>query len=210
MSEQADVGLVPQPENQPVGGEQQGPEQQRSFLPGPKRGELVRRGQIAIAVMKNVGDGEIILEGRHHQHHRGEKNYREAGDAGAPRGFTQPFGTRSLADERQNASQERIGTQGQREEERKTAYLRHGGILARIFSETAYRSNHGIRKTPNFQSLVSSELEMAGVSQQPAELRSAAPGRARPDLRVQRDGRNFLLPMRFADGSGERESRAQR
>ena len=32
VGEQSDVGLIPQPEDEPVSGEQQRPEQQRSFL----------------------------------------------------------------------------------------------------------------------------------------------------------------------------------
>ena len=61
------ISFVPQPQDKSIGGQQQRPEQQRAFLPRPQRGELVWRGQIAIAVMINVGDGEVILEGAYHQ-----------------------------------------------------------------------------------------------------------------------------------------------
>ena len=91
--------------------------------------------------MKNVGDGKIVLKGRDHQHYGCEENYCEARNARATRSFTQPSRSGSLDDKRQQTCKEGIGTQRQREEERKTAYLRHGGNLGCIFSETIHRSN---------------------------------------------------------------------
>jgi hypothetical protein len=41
-------------------------------------------------VVENVGDGKIVLKGCDHQHHRRQKNYSEAGNAGATCGFAQP------------------------------------------------------------------------------------------------------------------------
>src|SRR5579863_4864349 len=101
--------------------------------------------------MKNVGDRKIILESRDHQYHSREENYREAGNASAAGGFTQPPRSGSLDDERQQTRQERVGAQGQCEEERKTAYLRHGGIQPCIFSETGDRSNFQAGRTEDFQ-----------------------------------------------------------
>ena len=91
------ISFVPQPQDKSVGGQQQRPEQQRAFLPRPQRSELVWRGQIAIAVMINVGDGEVILEGGDHQDEGREKYNRKSGDSGAPRGFAQPFRPRTRA-----------------------------------------------------------------------------------------------------------------
>jgi hypothetical protein len=39
--------------------------------------------------MNNVGDGKVVLKGRHHQPDGCEENYREAGNPGATRGFGQ-------------------------------------------------------------------------------------------------------------------------
>ena len=64
------IDFVAQPQHQAVGGEQPRPEQQRAFLPRPQRGELVGDGQVAVAVVQDVGDGEVVAEGRHHQRER--------------------------------------------------------------------------------------------------------------------------------------------
>src|SRR6202035_4366144 len=97
-----------------------------------------------------------------------------------------------------------IGAQREREEERKTAYLRHGEDPDRIFSETIHRSNHEGSETKYFQSLT----EFSGWrSGQRAEVCSADRTRAAA-LRVHRDRRNFL-PMRSADGCDGRELRAR-
>src|SRR5579864_4357707 len=85
--------------------------------------------------MKNVSDGKIVLECSHHQDNRGEKNDSEAGNSGATCRLTQPFRARSLVHECQDASQKRIATEGQREQERKTADLRHGGVLRISFQK---------------------------------------------------------------------------
>ncbi len=63
VGEEARVGLVAEAQYESVGGEQQRPEQQRTFLPGPEHGELIRTGKIAVAVVEDVGDGEVVLEG---------------------------------------------------------------------------------------------------------------------------------------------------
>src|SRR5579863_1841977 len=83
--------------------------------------------------MKNVGNGKVILKGCNHQHHGRKKDDGKAGNAGATRGFTQPLRCRSLDDECQQTCQEGVGAQRQREEKRKTTYLRHGGNLGLYF-----------------------------------------------------------------------------
>ena len=119
------ISFVPQPQNQSVGRQQQRPEQQRTFLARPESGELVRRRQIAIAVVIDVGDGEIILEGGDDQDEGGKKHYGKGGDTGAARGFAQPLRTRARASQSQHSRQERVGTQRQGKQKRETANLRH-------------------------------------------------------------------------------------
>ena len=87
-----DVDLVADAEDESVGGEQQRPEQQRAFLAGPERGELVGRGQRAVGVLGDVGDGEVVGEGGPDQGKGGAGGGEEAGDAGAAGGFGEALG----------------------------------------------------------------------------------------------------------------------
>ena len=50
-----------------VGGQQPAPEQQRAFLPAPPGGELIDRGQGAVAVLGHVGEAEIAGQQGMHQ-----------------------------------------------------------------------------------------------------------------------------------------------
>ena len=93
VGEEAGIGLVAEAEDESVGGEQQRPEQQRTFLAGPEHGELIRPGEIAVAVVEDVGDGEIILEGANHEDEGGEKYGGEGGNAGAASGFADALRT---------------------------------------------------------------------------------------------------------------------
>ena len=95
IGKQPGIRLVPQPQHQSVGRQQQRPEQQRPFLPRPQRGELVGRGEIAIAVMVDVGDGEIVLESGGHQHDGREKHQRKSGNTRSPGGFAQSLRPRT-------------------------------------------------------------------------------------------------------------------
>src|SRR5208282_2433937 len=96
VGEEARVSFVAQAENESVGGQQQGPEQQRTFLTRPQHGKLVRTGEIAVAVVKNVGDGEVVAESAYDEDHRREQDSGEGGDAGAAGGFADTL--RSLAE----------------------------------------------------------------------------------------------------------------
>ena len=91
VGEEARIGFVAQAQDESVGREQQRPEQQRTFLAGPQHGELVRAGKIAIAVMEDVGDGEVVLEGADDEDKGSEKDCGEGGDAGAAGGFADAF-----------------------------------------------------------------------------------------------------------------------
>ena len=54
------VRLVAQAQDKAVGRQQQRPEQQRAFLPGPQHRKLVRTGKVFVAVVKNVRHGEVV------------------------------------------------------------------------------------------------------------------------------------------------------
>jgi len=87
VGEKPRIGFVAQAQDESVGGQQKRPEQQRTFLPRPKHGKLIRTGKIAVAVVKDVGDREIILEGADDEDDRSQKNSAEGCDAGAPGRF---------------------------------------------------------------------------------------------------------------------------
>ncbi len=89
VGEKAGIRLVAQAQDKTVSGQQQRPEQNRAFLPGPQRRELIRSGKIAVAVVEDVGDGEIVAEGGDHQRDRGEQNCSENGHSCAAGGFSE-------------------------------------------------------------------------------------------------------------------------
>src|SRR5260370_20101588 len=75
------IGFVAKPQHEAVCGEQQRPEQQRALLARPQCGEFIRSGKVAIAVMKNVGDGKIVLKCAEDQNHRSQEYFGEGCDA---------------------------------------------------------------------------------------------------------------------------------
>ena len=79
-------------EHEAVGGQQPRPQQQRSFLAGPERGELVGSGQRAVGMMEDVGDGEVVGEGGLDQCEGRAGDGKKAADAGAPGGLSQTLG----------------------------------------------------------------------------------------------------------------------
>ena len=88
VSGEGDVDLMPQSQDEPVGGQQPRPEQQRPFLAGPQGGELIGSGEGAVGMMKDVGDGEIVGKGGVDQGYGGAGDGKKASDAGAPGGFS--------------------------------------------------------------------------------------------------------------------------
>ena len=92
VGEEALIGLVAEAEDESVAGEEQRPEEQRAFLSGPEHGELVGGGEIAIAVVVDVGDGEIVVEGGGYENEGRQQNDDESGNAGAAGGFTEAGG----------------------------------------------------------------------------------------------------------------------
>ncbi len=48
---------------------------------------------IRIAVVEDVGDGEVVAEGADDENHGSQKDRGEGGDAGAAGGFADTFGT---------------------------------------------------------------------------------------------------------------------
>src|ERR1700733_6224217 len=83
IGEEARIGFVAKAENEAVSGEQERPEEQGSFLSGQERGEFVRAREVAIAVMKDVGDGEIVAESRDDEGECGEEQRSKEGDSSA-------------------------------------------------------------------------------------------------------------------------------
>ncbi len=65
----ADIGhqlpifiTVNQQDGEDINGQQKTPEQQRAFLTGPQRGDLIKRSEIAIAMRDHIGDPVAIAE----------------------------------------------------------------------------------------------------------------------------------------------------
>ncbi len=121
-----DVGLVGKAENESVGAEQPGPEEQRAFLTAPQRGEFVGSGKGAVGVLEDVGDGEVVGEDGADEREGGGGDGEKAGDAGAARSVGQALGrdARGLTggDQAQcKGSREKIvGGESQRDKKGKT------------------------------------------------------------------------------------------
>ena len=106
VREQPLVGFVAQAQHESVTAQQERPEQQRPFLPGPEHGELICSRQVAIAVMENVGYGEIIAKSGEDQDDRRQQHGAESGNPGAARGFSQAHRTGVAAKQSKNTCEE--------------------------------------------------------------------------------------------------------
>ncbi len=60
----AHIYLVAYAEHEAVGGQQPAPKQQRAFLSGPQRRELISGRQLAVGVVQDVAERVIVGEGR--------------------------------------------------------------------------------------------------------------------------------------------------
>ena len=89
---EGDVDFVTQAQDEAVGGEQPGPEQQGAFLAGPEGGKFVGGMEGAVGVVEDVGDGEVVGEGGPDEREGGAGDGDEAGDAGAAGGFAKTLG----------------------------------------------------------------------------------------------------------------------
>ena len=89
VGEQPLIGLVAQAKDKSVSRQQQRPEQQRPFLARPQHGELIGGGQFAIAVMEDVGNGEVVAERGRDQDNGGQQHGAEGGNSGAAGGLTE-------------------------------------------------------------------------------------------------------------------------
>ncbi len=125
VGEQALIGFVTQAQNESVAGQEQRPEQQRAFLTGPQDGKLISGGQVAIAVMEDVGDGEIVVKCGDYEDDARQQHGGESGDSGAAGSFTEPSRSSIPTEQRQKSCQERIRAQAERQQQRKASYLRH-------------------------------------------------------------------------------------
>ncbi len=83
------IHLVPQPQHQPVGGQQPAPEQQRALLSRPERGKLIGSRQGAVGVVQDVGDRKVVVERGINQHRGGRRHRQENRDSGAARRLAQ-------------------------------------------------------------------------------------------------------------------------
>jgi hypothetical protein len=88
VREETLIRLVAQAQHESVSRQQQRPEQQRTFLPRPEHGELIGAGQFTVAVMEDVGEGEVVGEGRGHEDERREDHGSKNGNAGTAGSFT--------------------------------------------------------------------------------------------------------------------------
>ena len=84
---EANVDLMADAEDEAVGGEQPGPEQERALLAGPEGGELVGRVEFAVGVVEDVGERVVVGEGGPDEGEGGAGDGDEAGDAGATSGL---------------------------------------------------------------------------------------------------------------------------
>ena len=119
---QAGVHLVAKTQNQPVAGQQPAPEQQGAFLARPERGEFVLHGEIAIAVMKDVSQREVIAERRKHQGKGSGGDRHENGNSGAAGSFAESFIATKDSD---NSGGKGIDAQGQRQQQTIASDLGH-------------------------------------------------------------------------------------
>src|SRR5579871_2304514 len=117
-----------QAEDETVSGEKERPEEKRAFLTGPERGELIRSGKVAIAVMKDVGNGEVVAECGDHKGQCREEHAGEDDDSGAARGFTDAIPEWVVfVDEREEPAYKRIEAQREGEQQCKTTDESHVG-----------------------------------------------------------------------------------
>ena len=141
---ETNIDAVPHPQDETVGAEQKGPEQQRTFLPAPQCGKFVSRIQRPVAVRGNVGDGEVVGEGSPHQRKGRAAQGDEARDAGAAGGLAQPIplGLRNprnaeaaggLTPQGDATNQQVVGGEDERQEEAETPEFRHGMNLHHSF-----------------------------------------------------------------------------
>src|SRR5208337_1559423 len=140
------------------------------FLPGPQDGELIGGGQVAVAVMENVGDGEVVIERGQHKHDARQQHGGESCDSGAAGGFTETSRSGILTEQCNQACQERVRTQAERQHQRKASYLRHQGnpkVSLCIFSEKWV-----LCKPRETRELFACELRL------PGQPRAAVPTRA--------------------------------
>jgi hypothetical protein len=92
-------------------------------------------------VVKDIGDGKIVLEGTDDEDDCGEKDCDECGDAGAARSFAEALRSSIVLEyERERSSAKTVKAQRESEEKCEATNFRHGKSLG-IFSETARRGN---------------------------------------------------------------------
>ena len=86
------IGLVAQAQHESIGRQQQRPEQQRTFLAGPQGCKLIRSRQIAVAMVEDVGNAEVVGKRGKDEGEGGEQDRRERRHARAASGLAQALG----------------------------------------------------------------------------------------------------------------------
>ena len=127
MREQPRIRLMPQTQHQAIHRQQQSPEQQRPFLPGPQHSKLVREGQRAVAMTKDVIDGKVVPERGRDQNDRGQGYEKENDNSRTPRCFPNSFRQRVTAEQRQTARQKTVHCQQQRQKQAPAAKMHRVG-----------------------------------------------------------------------------------
>jgi hypothetical protein len=94
------------------------PEEQRTFLAAPHGGEFVGKGQSAVGVLKDVGDGEVVGKDRPEESKDCGADGNETGDSGATGGVCEALGrygrglTGGEQTQGQNAGQKIVSSEG--------------------------------------------------------------------------------------------------
>src|SRR6185437_12035243 len=141
------VHLVPHPQHKPVACKQQRPQQQRAFLPRPKRSKLVSPRQRAVRVVQDIRDPKIIRKSAPDQCESRAQNRNEGPDSRPPSRLRQPFrrnraagAYRNLA-QRNPARQQRINAQSKSEQKSETTKGGHRGNES-LLSQNKDRSSN--------------------------------------------------------------------
>ena len=121
-------------QNEAVAGEEEGPEEQGTFLRAPKRGEFIGGVERAIGVVQDVADGIIVGERCPDESERSAEHRDEACDTGSAGGFKQALAAGHLRravslagrrPERHGADHEGIERQHEGEQKAKASELGH-------------------------------------------------------------------------------------
>jgi len=116
-------------------------------------------GQGTVAVMEDVGDGEIVVERGHDKNDARQQHGGERGDSSAAGSFTETSRRGVLTEQCQKACQERVRAQPKRQQQRKASDLRHRRnptVPLQYFFKEADGMQTAARQLPTFLSTLGS------------------------------------------------------